>query len=155
MMAQEQRKSMVGRVVSDKMAKTVTVEVSTRTKHRLYGKIITRTHKFKAHNEEPLAKLGDTVKIVESRPLSATKRWRVAEIVRRGDVVEAIHEKELESLLEKERAEKEARKAEERRRAQERLAQLAGEGGMAPEEEAEEVEEAEAETVEEAEEEAE
>ncbi len=145
-MAQEQRKTMVGRVVSDKMAKTVTVEVATRTRHRLYGKIITRTRKFKAHNEDPLAKLGDTVKIIESRPLSATKRWRVAEIVQRGDVVEAIREKELESLLEQERADREARKAEEQQRAQARLADLAGEGGMAEEEEedtAEDEEEAE------------
>ncbi len=142
-MAQTRRKTMVGRVISDKMAKTVTVQVATRTKHPLYGKTITRVTNFKAHNEDPLAKLGDMVKIVESRPMSATKRWRVAEIVHRGDVVEAIREKELESLLEKERADKEARQAEERRRAQERLARLAGEGGMAPEEEEEEAEEAE------------
>ena len=134
-MTQERRKTMVGRVVSDKMAKTVTVEVANRTRHRLYGKTITRVKKFKAHNEEPLAKLGDMVKITESRPLSRTKRWRVTEIVQRGDVVEAIRETELESLLEKERAEKEARKVEEHRRAAERLAQLAGEGGMSPEEE--------------------
>ncbi len=137
-MTQERRKTMVGRVVSDKMAKTVTVEVSRRTKHPLYGKVITRAHKFKAHNEDPVAKLGDVVKIVEARPLSATKRWRVAEIVQRGDVVEAIREKELESLLEQERADREARKAEERQRAQARLAQLAGEGGMAAEDEEEE-----------------
>ncbi len=137
-MAQERRTTMVGRVVSDKMPKTVTVEVARRTKHPLYGKVITRVHKFKAHNEDPLAKAGDTVKIVEARPLSATKRWRVAEIVQRGEVVEAIREVELESLLEKERAEREARKAEERARAQARLSQLAGEGGMAPEEEEEE-----------------
>ncbi len=134
-MAQARRKTLVGRVISDKMAKTVTVQVATRTKHPLYGKTITRVANFKAHNEDPVAKLGDMVKIIESRPMSASKRWRVVEIVQRGDVVEAIREKELESLLEKERAEKEARKAEERRRAQERLSQLAGEGGMEPEEE--------------------
>ena len=144
-MAEEKRKTMVGRVVSDKMPKTVTVEVSRRTKHPLYGKIITRAHKFKAHNEEPLAKLGDVVKIVESRPLSATKRWRVAEIIQRGDVVEAIREVELESLLEKERADREARKAEDLKRAQARLSELAGEGGMAEEEEETEEDEEEAE----------
>src|SRR5512142_2966843 len=100
-MAEERRKTMVGRVVSAKNAKTVLVEVATRTRHPLYGKIITRVRKFAAHNEEPEAKLGDEVRISEARPLSATKRWRVSEIIRRGDVVEAIREVELESLLEK------------------------------------------------------
>ncbi len=139
-MAQDHRKTMVGRVVSDKNSKTVMVEVSSRVRHPLYGKIITKVRRFSAHNEEPLAKLGDTVKIVESRPLSRTKRWRVAEIVRRGDVVEAIREVELESLLEKERAEKQARKEQEQQRAAARLADLAG-GAVEPEEEAEEDEE--------------
>lgn len=119
-------KVMVGRVVSDKMQKTVVVAVETRRRHPLYGKVITVSRRFKAHNEEPKAKAGDTVKIVESRPLSRTKRWRVVEIVRAGQVVEMIQERELESLLEKERAEKQARKDEERRRAAERLAQLGG-----------------------------
>ncbi len=137
-MAQERRKTMVGRVVSDKSAKTVLVEVSRRTRHPLYGKIVTRAHRFAAHNEDPVAKLGDTVRIVESRPMSRTKRWRVSEIVRRGDVVEAIREVELESLLEKERAEKEARKEEERRRAEERLSRLAGQSVQDAEEEEEE-----------------
>jgi small subunit ribosomal protein S17 len=126
-MAQERRKKMVGLVVSDKMAKTVIVQVATRTRHPLYGKVITRSRRFKAHNEDPVAKAGDTVKIVESRPLSREKRWRVAEIVRPGEVIEAIREVELESLIEKERAEREARKAEERRRAEARLTELAGE----------------------------
>ncbi|MBI4673398.1 MAG: 30S ribosomal protein S17 [Chloroflexi bacterium] len=119
-------KVMVGKVVSDKMQKTVVVVVETRRRHPLYGKIITVRRRFKAHNEDPKAKAGDTVKIVESRPLSREKRWRVAEIVRAGQVVEMIRETELESLLEKERAEKEARKAEERKRAAERLARLGG-----------------------------
>jgi small subunit ribosomal protein S17 len=134
-MAQERRKTMVGRVVSDKMHNTALVEVATRTRHPLYGKVMTRARRFMAHNEEPLAKLGDTVKIVESRPLSHRKRWRVSEIVRRGEVVEMIREAELDSLIEKERAEKEARKEEERRRAAERLAKLAGEEAMEPAEE--------------------
>ncbi len=136
-MAQDHRKTMVGRVVSDKNSKTVMVEVSTRARHPLYGKIITKVHRFSAHNEEPVAKLGDTVKIVESRPLSKTKRWRVSEIVRRGDVVEAIREVELESLLEKERADKQARKEQEQQRAAARLADLAG-GAVESEEEEDE-----------------
>jgi len=119
-------KTMVGRVDSDKMQKTVVVVVETRRRHPLYGKIITVRRRFKAHNEDPKAKAGDIVRIVESRPLSREKRWRVAEIVRAGQVVEPIREKELESLLEKERAEKEARKEQERQRAAERLARLGG-----------------------------
>lgn len=117
---------MVGLVVSDKQTKTVIVQVKTRRRHPLYGKVITTARRFMAHNDEPHAKAGDTVRIIESRPLSHGKRWRVTEIVRHGDVVEAIREKELESLVEKERAEKEARKAEERQRAAERLARLGG-----------------------------
>jgi len=117
---------MVGKVVSDKMQKTVVVVVETRRRHPLYGKIITIRRRFKAHNEEPKAKAGDTVRIVESRPLSRDKRWRVAEIVRAGEVVEMIRDSELESLLEKERTEKEARKEDERKRAAERLARLGG-----------------------------
>jgi small subunit ribosomal protein S17 len=140
MMAQERRKTMIGRVVSDKMQKTALVEVATRTRHPLYGKVMTRARRFMAHNEDPLAKLGDTVKIVEARPRSHSKRWLVAEIVRRGEVVEMVRDVELESLIEKERAEKEASKEEERRRAAERLARLAGEEAMEaePEEESEE-----------------
>jgi small subunit ribosomal protein S17 len=139
-MAQERRKTLVGEVVSNKSSKTVMVQVATRARHPLYGKTITKTKRFAAHNEEPEAKLGDQVKITESRPLSRTKRWRVTEIIRRGDVVEAIRERELESLLEKERADKEARREEERRRAAARLAELGG-GGLEVEAEEEEEEE--------------
>ena len=137
-MAQERRKTLVGEVVSDKSGKTVMVQVATRSRHPLYGKTVTKTKRFAAHNEEPEAKLGDQVKITESRPLSRTKRWRVTEILRRGDVVEAIRERELESLLEQERADKEARREEERSRAAARLAEL---GGQELELEAEEEEE--------------
>src|SRR5581483_1320063 len=91
-------KVMVGRVVSDKMQKTVVVVVETRRRHPLYGKTITVRRRFKAHNENPKAKAGDTVKIVESRPLSRTKHWRVVEITRAGEMVEMIRDKELESL---------------------------------------------------------
>jgi small subunit ribosomal protein S17 len=123
---QHKGKVMVGKVVSDKMQKTVVVVVETRRRHPLYGKVITTRRRFKAHNEDPKAKAGDTVKIVESRPLSREKRWRVAEIVRTGQVVEMIRETELESLIEKERTEKLARKEDERKRASERLAKLGG-----------------------------
>jgi small subunit ribosomal protein S17 len=119
-------KVMTGQVVSDKMTKTVVVVVETRRRHPLYGKIITIRRRFKAHNEDPKAKAGDTVKIVESRPLSREKRWRVAEIVRAGEVVEMIRDTELESLIEKERTEKAARKEQEQQRASERLARLGG-----------------------------
>ncbi len=123
----ERRKVMTGRVVSDKTAKTVVVAVEERERHPLYGKVVTKVRRFKAHNEEPTAKLGDMVKIIESRPMSKEKRWRVSEIVHRGVVVEAIVEKELESLREKEEADRAARRVEEERRAAERLSRLAGE----------------------------
>ncbi|NJN15970.1 MAG: 30S ribosomal protein S17 [Oscillochloris sp.] len=75
----------VGRVVSDKMDKTVVVAVDYLKPHPLYRKIIRKTNKFHAHDEENVCKVGDTVRIVESRPLSRTKRWRVVEIVQRGE----------------------------------------------------------------------
>ncbi len=132
----ERRKVMQGRVVSDKMPKTVVVEVEARRRHPLYGKVVTHVRRFKAHNAEPVvAKAGDLVKIIESRPLSREKRWRVHEIVQRGEVVEAIVEKELEDLRAKEEAERAARRAEEERRAAERLAKLAGEEESASESE--------------------
>lgn len=133
----ERRRAMTGRVVSDKMAKTVIVAVEQRRPHPLYGKVVTRVRRFKAHNGEPLAKLGDLVKIREARPMSHDKRWVVAEIVQRGIVVEEIAEKELESLRAKEESDRAARRAEEERRAAERMAKLAGEGAMQETEEAE------------------
>ncbi len=123
----ERRKVMTGRVVADKMAKTVVVEVLQRHAHPLYGKVITRKRRFKAHNVEPLAKLGDLVKIMESRPYSREKRFRVSEIVQRGIVVEEIADKELESLRAKEQADRVLLRADEERRAAERLSKLAGE----------------------------
>ncbi|NOX20956.1 MAG: 30S ribosomal protein S17 [Nitrospirae bacterium] len=77
------RKVFVGKVVSDKMDKTVTVAVTRLYKHPLYKKYIKRTTKFKAHDEENKCRIGDTVKIIESRPLSKTKRWVVLEILNR------------------------------------------------------------------------
>lgn len=75
----------VGRVVSDKMDKTVVVAVDYLKPHPLYRKIIRKTNKFHAHDEENACKMGDLVRIEESRPLSRTKRWRVIEIVQRGE----------------------------------------------------------------------
>ena len=79
------RKDKIGRVVSDKMDKTIVVSVERLSRHPLYKRVIRLTTKFKAHDERNEARIGDTVRIVESRPLSATKRWRMVEIVSRGD----------------------------------------------------------------------
>jgi small subunit ribosomal protein S17 len=75
----------IGRVVSNKMDKTVVVAVDYLKPHPLYRKIIRKTNKFHAHDEDNACKTGDMVRIEESRPLSRTKRWRVVEIVQRGD----------------------------------------------------------------------
>ena len=78
------RKTRVGLVVSDKMDKTVVVEVEDRVQHGLYGKTIRRTSKLKAHDAANSAAVGDRVLLMETRPLSATKRWRVVEIVEKA-----------------------------------------------------------------------
>ncbi|MBB4929372.1 small subunit ribosomal protein S17 [Lipingzhangella halophila] len=78
------RKVREGYVVSDKMAKTVVVEVEDRVKHSLYGKVIRRTTKYKAHDEAETCGVGDRVRMMETRPLSATKRWRVVEILEKA-----------------------------------------------------------------------
>ena len=72
---------MVGKVVSDKMDKTVVVAVETSVRHKVYNKIVKRTYKLKAHDEANECKVGDTVKVMETRPLSKGKRWRVVEIM--------------------------------------------------------------------------
>jgi len=82
--ARADRKVRRGYVVSDKMEKTVVVEVEDRVKHPLYGKVIRRTSKVKAHDEVNAAGVGDLVLIMETRPLSATKRWRVVEILEKA-----------------------------------------------------------------------
>src|SRR3990170_4337574 len=79
------RKEKTGRVVSDKMDKTIVVSVERLSRHPLYKRVIRLSTKFKAHDERNEAHIGDTVRIVESRPLSATKRWRMVEIVARAD----------------------------------------------------------------------
>ena len=78
------RKERIGYVVSDKMTKTITVELEDRKSHKLYGKIIRTTSKVKAHDENETAGVGDRVRIMETRPLSATKRWRVVEILEKA-----------------------------------------------------------------------
>jgi small subunit ribosomal protein S17 len=82
--ARNARKTRTGLVVSDKMDKTVVVAIERRVPHPIYGKMITRTKRLKAHDEENSAKVGDTVRIVETRPLSKDKRWRLVEIIERA-----------------------------------------------------------------------
>ncbi|MDD6428933.1 30S ribosomal protein S17 [Candidatus Weimeria sp. HCP3S3_B5] len=78
------RKTRTGVVVSDKMNKTITVAVRDNVRHPLYGKIVKRTYKLKAHDEENAAHEGDTVRVMETRPLSKDKRWRLVEIIERA-----------------------------------------------------------------------
>ena len=78
------RKTRTGIVTSDKMDKTVTVAIKTKVRHPLYGKMVNRTRKFKAHDEENACGVGDTVKIMETRPISKDKRWRVVEIIEKA-----------------------------------------------------------------------
>ncbi len=84
----ENRKTRTGTVVSDKMDKTVVVVVQSLRRHKLYKKVIRHTSKFKVHDETNNCKIGDVVKIVETRPLSKDKNWRVVEIIGRKEVVE-------------------------------------------------------------------
>ncbi|MEW6540928.1 MAG: 30S ribosomal protein S17 [Bacillota bacterium] len=85
-MERNSRKVRTGRVVSDKMDKTVVVAVDTLVKHPLYGRTMRRTRKFMAHDENNECRIGDKVKIAETRPLSRHKRWRVAEVLERSQI---------------------------------------------------------------------
>ena len=78
------RKTRTGKVVSDKMDKTIVVAIENHVKHPLYGKIVKRTYKLKAHDEKNECNIGDTVKVMETRPLSKDKRWRLVEIVEKA-----------------------------------------------------------------------
>ena len=78
------RKTRIGKVVSDKMDKTITVAIEDHVKHPLYGKIVKKTVKFKAHDEKNECNVGDTVRIMETRPMSKTKRWRLVQIIERA-----------------------------------------------------------------------
>ena len=80
-------RTLVGKVVSDKRSKTVTVLIERRTKHELYGKIVARSSKYHAHDEKGEYKTGDVVEIAESRPISKTKSWVVTRLVEKGNVV--------------------------------------------------------------------
>ena len=78
------RKVMIGTVVSNKMDKTIVVSVERNVKHQMYGKIVKRTYKLKAHDEENKCQIGDKVKVMETRPLSKDKRWRLVEIIEKA-----------------------------------------------------------------------
>ena len=78
------RKTRTGKVTSDKMDKTITVAIEDHVKHPLYGKIVKRTYKLKAHDENNECAIGDTVKVMETRPLSKDKRWRLVEIIEKA-----------------------------------------------------------------------
>ena len=78
------RKVRIGKVISNKMDKTIVVAVENHVKHPLYGKIVKRTYKLKAHDEKNECNIGDTVRVVETRPLSKDKRWRLTEIIERA-----------------------------------------------------------------------
>jgi len=82
--ARNRRKVLTGVVVSDKMDKTIVVMVEERVKHSLYGKVMTKSTKLKAHDEENTAGIGDRVRVMETRPLSAQKRWRLVEVIERA-----------------------------------------------------------------------
>ncbi len=84
---QKVRRALVGRVISDKMQNTVTVLVERRVKHELYGKVMTRTAKYHAHDGESVAAHGDLVEIEECRPISKTKSWRVARVLEKARIV--------------------------------------------------------------------
>jgi len=80
------RKVMIGTVTSNKMDKTIVVSVETNMKHPIYKKIVKRTYKLKAHDEENVCGMGDKVKVMETRPLSKDKRWRLVEVLEKADV---------------------------------------------------------------------
>jgi small subunit ribosomal protein S17 len=85
-MAREQRKVLVGRVISDKMDKTVVVRVERLTRHPLYGKVIRHHKRYKVHDEENACRVGDLVRMIESRPISKEKRWVVTDILKRAEL---------------------------------------------------------------------
>ena len=83
-MERNYRKTRIGKVISDKMDKTIVVAIEYNVKHKLYDKIVKRTYKLKAHDEEQVARIGDKVKVMETRPLSKDKRWRLVEVVEKA-----------------------------------------------------------------------
>lgn len=111
MTEETKRKVRLGQVVSDRMDKTVVVEVSGPKRHPLYKKIIRRVARYKVHDEKNECRVGDKVRIVETRPLSREKRWRVAEILVKGEVVEISPEEITQEELDKVIAEKKVKEA--------------------------------------------
>ena len=89
---EKNRKIRVGKVTSNKMGKTVVVQVESLRRHPLYHKVVRHASSFKAHDEENSCNVGDVVRIVETRPLSKEKRWRIIEIIRKANVVGALKE---------------------------------------------------------------
>jgi small subunit ribosomal protein S17 len=87
-MARSQRKVLVGRVTSDKMDKTIVVQVERLKRHPLYGKVVRRHNKYKVHDENNVAKMGDRVKIIEARPISKEKRWALVEVLESEGLVQ-------------------------------------------------------------------
>jgi len=87
-MSHERKKTKVGKVIGDKMDKTVVVSVEWRQPHRIYKKNVRKWSSFKVHDQGNVCNLGDTVRIIETRPLSKTKRWKIAEIIQKGDVAD-------------------------------------------------------------------
>ncbi|MBO5059379.1 MAG: 30S ribosomal protein S17 [Clostridia bacterium] len=83
-MERNARKTKIGKVISDKMDKTIVVAIEESVKHPLYGKVVKKTYKLKAHDEENVCGIGDKVKVMETRPLSKDKRWRLVEIVEKA-----------------------------------------------------------------------
>ena len=83
-MERNYRKTRIGKVISDKMEKTIVVAIEYNVKHKLYNKIVKRTYKLKAHDENQVAHIGDRVKVMETRPISKDKRWRLVEVVEKA-----------------------------------------------------------------------
>jgi small subunit ribosomal protein S17 len=133
-------KLQTGIVVSNKMDKTVVVRIDRSKRHRLYGKTLRVTQRYKAHDENNECRLGDVVKIAETRPLSREKRWRVVEVVQKGDVAEVAPKEVGTSLIEETRAAAAAEAAERARQRREAEAaasaerlEATGEAEAAPE----------------------
>ena len=87
-MERKLRRTMIGKVVSNKMDKTIVVAVETNVTHKLYGKVVKSTYKLKAHDEDNACQIGDKVKVMETRPLSKDKRWRLVEIMEKAKIKE-------------------------------------------------------------------
>jgi small subunit ribosomal protein S17 len=128
---ESKRKIRLGRVVSDKMDKTVVVAIETPKRHPLYKKTMRRVVKYKAHDEKNECQVGDKVRIVETRPLSRDKRWRVAEIVAKAEVVEILPEEitqgEIAEVKPEKKAKEEVAEVKPEKKAKEKVAEVKAE----------------------------